>query len=60
LLWVQTFRIFIGAQNKLTHLLQSPPAVTDPTYVTWLTRDYFVMTWSSTVWKRRLVALLYF
>jgi len=29
LLWV---RIFIGAQNKLAHLLQSPPAATDPTY----------------------------
>jgi len=34
LLWVQTFRIFIGAQNKLTHLLQSPLAATDPSYVT--------------------------
>jgi len=32
-------------QNKLAHLLQSPPADTDPTYVTWLTGDYSVMTW---------------
>jgi len=45
LLWAQVFRIFIGAQNKLTHLLQSPPAATDSTYVTWLTGEYFVMTW---------------
>jgi len=44
LLWAHVFRIFIGAQNKLSHLLQPPPAITDPTYVTWLTGDYFVMT----------------
>jgi len=44
LLWAQEFRIFIGAQNKLAHLLQPPPADTDPTYVTWLTGDYFMMT----------------
>jgi len=29
----------------LAHLLQPPPADTDPTYVTWLTEDYSVMTW---------------
>jgi len=45
LLWAYAFRIFIGAQNKLAHLLQFSPADTDPTYVTWLTRDYSVMTW---------------
>ena len=45
LLWAQAFRIFIGAQNKLAHLLQVPPTNTDPTYVTWLTGDYSVMTW---------------
>ena len=45
LLWAQAFRIFIGAQNKLAHLLQLPPANTDPTYVTWLTENYSVMTW---------------
>ena len=37
LLYAQAFRVFISTQNKLTHLLQSPPAATDPTYVTWLT-----------------------
>jgi len=37
--------MFIGAQNKLAHLLQDPPATTNPTYVTWLTEDYSVMTW---------------
>jgi len=36
LLWSQAFRILIGAQNKLAHLLQSPLADTDPTYVTGL------------------------
>ena len=45
LLWAQAFRIFIGAQNKLAHLLQALPANTDPTYMTWLTRDYSVMIW---------------
>ena len=44
LLWAQVFRTFIGAQNKLAHLLQLSPADTDPTYVTWLTGDYSVMT----------------
>ena len=32
LLWAQAFRIFIGAQNKLGHLLAPPPATTDTTY----------------------------
>jgi len=45
LLWVQVFHIFIGAQNKLDLLLQAPPASTDLTYVTWLIRDYSVITW---------------
>ena len=45
LLWAQAFRIFIGAQNRLDHLLQNPPATSDPTYMTWLTGDYSVMTW---------------
>jgi len=45
LLWAQAFRISIGVQNKLTHLLQPPPADMDPTNVTWLTGDYSVMTW---------------
>ena len=42
LLWAQALRIFIGAHNKLAHLLQ---ADTVPTYVTWLTRDHSMMTW---------------
>ena len=45
LLWAQAFYIFIGAQNKLAHLLQPPLTDTDPTYVTWLTGDYSVMIW---------------
>jgi len=45
LLWAQQFRIFIGAQNKLVHLLQDPPVTSNPTYVAWLTRDYSLMTW---------------
>jgi len=44
LLWAKAFRIFIGAQNKLAHLLESPPAAIDLTYVTWLTGYYSVMT----------------
>jgi len=31
--------------KQIGHLLQDPPATSDPTYVTWLTGDYFVMTW---------------
>ena len=45
LLWAQAFRIFIGIQNKLAYLLQDQLATTDPTYATWLTGDYSVMTW---------------
>jgi len=45
LLWAQTFCIFIGAQNKLAHLLYSPSADTDPTYVTCLTGDCSVIPW---------------
>ena len=41
----QAFRICIDAQNKLAHFLESAPAATDPTYVTWLFGDYCVMTW---------------
>jgi len=34
LLWAQALRIFIGAQNKLAHLLSPPPATTNTTYET--------------------------
>ena len=44
LLWAQVFHIFIGAQNKLSHLLAPPPATTDTTYETWISGDYCVMT----------------
>ena len=43
--WTQAFCLFIGAQNKLAYLLHAPLVYTDPTYVIWLTGDYFVMTW---------------
>ena len=36
---------YLLALRKLAHLLQFSPADTDPTYVTWLTRDYFILTW---------------
>ena len=45
LLWAQALRIFIDAQNKLAHLLQTPPVTTYYTYVTSLTGDYSVITW---------------
>ncbi|ONK76435.1 uncharacterized protein A4U43_C03F27860 [Asparagus officinalis] len=45
LLWAQAFRIFIGAQNKLAHLLTPPLASTDPTYPAWISADCCVMTW---------------
>ena len=44
LLWAQPFRIFIGTRNKLSHLLLPPPAVTDPSYDTWLIGDYSMVT----------------
>ena len=40
-----SFSHIIGALNKLAHLLQSPLTGTDPTYATWLSSDYYVMTW---------------
>ena len=44
LLWVQTFHIFIGAQNRLAHLLQSLPAAIDPTFATGFLMN-IVITW---------------
>ena len=44
LLWAHAFRILIGAQNKLAHLLEDLPATSNPTYVSWLIGDYSVMT----------------
>jgi len=35
---------FYWRSKQIGHLLQPPPADTDPTYVTWLTADYSVMT----------------
>ena len=49
LLWAQAFRIFIAAQNKLAHLLQSPPAAINPTYVTGLLEKILLWPDSSTV-----------
>ena len=37
LLWAQAFCIFIGAQNKLAHLFDTPHVTTNLTYVTLLT-----------------------
>jgi len=59
LLWTQAFHIFIGAQNKLTHLLKSLPPATHP-----LIRPSFleIIAWwrgFSTIWKRRLVVVSY-
>ena len=45
LLWAQVFRIFIGAQNKLAHLLEPTPTTAATTYKTWLSCDYSVITW---------------
>jgi len=44
LLWAQVFCIFIGAQNKLAHLLESSLAAADITYETWLSGDYCAVT----------------
>ena len=44
LLWAQSFRIFIGIQNKLAYLLDPPSATTVTTWETWLSGDYCVMT----------------
>ncbi|XP_020243477.1 uncharacterized protein LOC109821726 [Asparagus officinalis] len=32
-------------KSKLPHLLASPPPTSDPTYNSWLSSDYYVMTW---------------
>ena len=54
LLWVQTFRIFIDAQNKLACLLEPPPATTDTIYETWLSGDYCVMTWLLNILEEKI------
>ena len=43
LLWAQTFCIFIGAQNKLDHLLESLPATTNLTYTTGFLENIIVV-----------------
>ena len=45
LLWAQNFRIFICAQNKSAHLLESSHVASDTTYKAWLSGKYYVMTW---------------
>ena len=60
LLWAHAFCIFIGAQNKLAHLLQAPPATTDPIYVTCLTRDYSVMTWLLNILEEKISSIAMF
>jgi len=59
LLWAQAFRIFIGAQNKLALFLQSPLVDTDPTYVTWLTENYSVMTWLLNSLKEKIGSVMF-
>ena len=57
LLCVQIFRIFIDAQNKLTHLLEPPRATTDITYE--IGSLVTIVWWlgSSTAWRKRTVVV---
>ena len=55
LLRAQAFHIFIGARNKLTHLLQFPPLLQIP--LMWPGLLEIILLGSSTVWRRRLVAV---
>ncbi|KAK4388462.1 hypothetical protein Sango_2452800 [Sesamum angolense] len=45
ILWSQAFNLFLGSQNKLHHILISPPPSTDDIFSTWQQADYSVMTW---------------
>ncbi|KAL0355349.1 UNVERIFIED_CONTAM: hypothetical protein Sradi_3981800 [Sesamum radiatum] len=45
ILWSQAFRLFLSSQNKLNHILTSPPPSTDATFSAWPQTDYSVMTW---------------
>lgn len=45
LLLSQSFQIFIGAQNKLKHLLEDPPASIESGYTDWRSREYYVTAW---------------
>ena len=39
LLWAQSFKLFIGAQQKVQHLTDDPPNFNDPTYEDSLASD---------------------
>ncbi|KAL0319505.1 UNVERIFIED_CONTAM: hypothetical protein Sangu_2106700 [Sesamum angustifolium] len=45
ILWSQAFKLFLGSQNKLHHILTSPPPSNDAIFPTWQQADYSVMTW---------------
>ncbi|PIN06910.1 hypothetical protein CDL12_20528 [Handroanthus impetiginosus] len=44
-LWSQAFRMFLGSQNKLSHITSIPPDKSDDKYEAWKQADYSVMTW---------------
>ena len=44
ILGAQAF-VLSSVLRTLAHLLDLSPAISDPIYVIWLTRDYSVMTW---------------
>ncbi|KAK4402403.1 Retrovirus-related Pol polyprotein from transposon RE1 [Sesamum angolense] len=45
ILWSQAFKLFLGSENKLHHILTSPPPSTDGIFSTWQQVDYSIMTW---------------
>ena len=43
-LWVQSFKLFIGAQRKVQYLIDDLPNFNDLTYEDWLASDCCVMS----------------
>jgi len=42
---LKSFRLFIGSQKKMKHIIEEPPIKGIATYDDWVASDYSVMTW---------------
>jgi hypothetical protein len=43
--WAPAFKLFLGSQNKLSHVTSTPLKSKSTDYSTWAQADCFVMTW---------------
>ena len=43
--WAQSVKVFLGAREKLSYILDDPPSSTEDTYKTWTKENYQVIAW---------------